>query len=437
MKTSTTTWTQASSASDEWRNHWSLVLASTLGIGLGVMHLYSMGAFIEPLEHAFGWQRLQVSSALSIVTALSVVSAYVVGLLVDRFGPRRIALPGIVLYCSAFASLASLHGSLAQWWACWGLIAISVQLVKPTVWVAAVASRFVSSRGLAISVVMTGTGAASIINPVLATFLLERFGWRVAYLGLAAAWALIALPVCWFCFYGFSDQMRRRNTAVDRETMPGLDLRQALTGRRFWTLAASVVMATLIVMGLMVHFIPLAIAGGISPASAAFIASIMGFSSVGGRLLTGLWIDRMNGRLVAAAAFMLPCVACLLLMSSAVFADRYIIYVIAACLTGFALGADGDLGAYLVSRYFGIRRFGALYGALIGLLGLATGGGPLLAGYIYDMTQSYVAYLQVGVAGSIASSLLILTLGPYPEDFRVEPAKAPPATGNEASSELG
>lgn len=401
------------SARAEWQAHWPLVSASTLGIGLGVIHLYSMGVFITPLSQEFGWRRVEISSALSIVTVFSVVSAYFVGLLVDRLGPRRIAIPGAVAYCLSFAALATLSGALWHWWLCWILIAVTVQFVKPTVWAAAVTSRFTASRGLAIAVMMTGTGIASSVNPLVANALLEAFDWRAAYVGLAALWAVVTIPLCVRTFYGATDAQRGPKGAVaDPRTLTGMTLRRALLGRQFWTLAISVVASTAIIMGTMVHFIPAAIDGGLDSTSAAAVAGLIGISSITGRLVTGLVIDRFSGRIVGAVAFALPMIACLLLLMPGA---STVHFAIAACVIGFALGADADVGAYLVSRYFGLRHFGALYGALIGLLGLATGGGPLLAGLAFDWTQSYQIYFQAGIPVCAVASLLLLTIGPYPE----------------------
>lgn len=385
-----------------------------LGMGLGIMHISSMSAFIAPLEQEFHWSRAQISSALSIVTVFSVVAAYFVGLLIDRIGPRRIALPGAITYCLAFASLAAMTNSTLHWVLCWVAIGVSVQFVKPTVWAAAVASRFSRSRGLAIAVTMAGAGIATAVNPVLATMLLQGFSWRVAYLGLAASWGLIAIPICWLAFYGANDNRigsTRSHGPRDRGMIAGVDLKDAFLGHRFWLIAFGIVMTTAVTMGLIVHFIPVAMDNGLSGAQAAAAAGSIGLSSIAGRLLTGYLIDRLSGRLVGSAAFVMPAIACWLLL----YEDSLFSYVIAASVLGFSLGADADVGAYLMSRYFGLRNFGALYGALIGLIGLATGGGPLIAGLVYDNLGNYQTFLHAGIPVSIVAASLLLFIGKYPD----------------------
>src|SRR5690606_27069803 len=128
----------------------------------------------------FGWGRVELSAGLMIVTIVSIAASYFVGRLIDRVGPRRIALPGLAAYCVAFSSFSLLTGPLWQWWLCWSLLAIADQATKPTVWATAITSRFTASRGLALAIMMMGTSVASSVNPIIATFLIDNYGWRFA-----------------------------------------------------------------------------------------------------------------------------------------------------------------------------------------------------------------------------------------------------------------
>ena len=141
----------------ETRADWLLVLASTFALVASVAHVYSVGVFIGPLEAEFGWSRGEISAGLGVISVISVVLAPFVGLAIDRCGSRRIGLPGLVIYLTGVALLSTATPSLLHWWALWALIAIGTVLIKPTVWVAAIASRFDRRRGLAMALAICGT----------------------------------------------------------------------------------------------------------------------------------------------------------------------------------------------------------------------------------------------------------------------------------------
>ncbi len=412
-------------AGAEWRSYWPLAVCSSLGLGLGVMHIYSMGAFIGPLSRQFGWGRFELSAGLMIVTLVSIIASYFVGRLIDRIGPRRLALPGLAVYCLAFCSFAALSGPLWQWWLCWSFIAIADQATKPTVWATAITSRFTASRGLALAIMMMGTSVASSINPFIATFLIENYGWRMAYVGLAAIWALLTIPACFLFFHSATDPAKRGSeaqAAAPRTSLPGINYNVALKGSRFWRLSIAMGLITCVTIGLTVHIVPALIDSGMSGQQAALIAGILGISSIVGRLGMGILLDKIDSRIVIAAVFSFPALACLIFLSgdnSGIMASG------AAILIGLALGAEGDVGAYMVSRYFGLRHFGTLYGVLVGVLGIAVGTGPLLAGLSFDLSSSYAAFFLSCIPVCILTSLLMVSLGRPPELVGAEDGQEP------------
>lgn len=414
------------SAKSEWRQHWPLVPSSILGYALGVTHVYMIGVFIAPLSEELGWTRAFISSGLTIVSAFSIVCAPLVGLLVDRVGPRRIGLCGLVAYCAAIGLLATVSASPWHWWGLWVLIAASVQLVKPTVWTAAVSSRFIASRGLAIGVTLSGGSLGAILTPIVGTYLVEAFDWRVAYLGIAGFWAMLAIPPCLLFFYGAQDRLRsrqepKRKASSDR--LAGAELAQALTSRRFVQLACAVVLVGIITMGIVVHFIPMLTANGLGRETAAAAAGLVGLTAFVGRIVTGLLLDRLHGALVGSAAFILTTLACGLLLTHDGSGPGAIVI---ALVVGFALGADMDVAAYLTGRYFGLRHFGTMFGMIVGLLSICSGGGPLIAGVVFDETSSYRLFLLIGIPVSLMASFLVGTLGRYPASPSIVIAK--PAT---------
>ena len=405
----------SASARAEWKAGWTVVLASMIGMSFNPLLLYTSGLFIAPLQAEFGWGRGQITSGLTVYALIAVVFSPFVGAMIDRVGPRRIAILGIFVFCSAFACLATATRSPLHWWVLWLFVALGALLLKPTVWTAAVASRFNAGRGLAIAVMLCGTGIASTLGPTVGELLLENYGWRMTYVGLALIWCAMALPLLLIFFHGADDLSRRNRateaTTIKRATALGLTVGEALRTARFWKLAVSVTLVVFTLTAILVHFVPLLTASGMKPAAAATTAGLIGISSIIGRLTTGFLLDRISGPLIGGVALILP-----------VFADAGLLMfdgsphmsVVIALLIGLSSGAELDIAAYLVARYFGLPNFGTLFGIIVGFIIFATGTGPLAGGLIYDRFGSYDVGLWAAMPICLVASLLVATLGRYP-----------------------
>jgi MFS family permease len=395
----------------ETRADWLLVLASTVALTASVSHVYSMGVLIGPLEAEFHWPRGQISAGLGVISVISVVLAPFVGLAIDRFGSRRIGLPGLAVYVIGVALLSTTGPSIWHWWGLWALIAIGTVLIKPTVWVAAIASRFSRRRGLAMAVAMCGTSIGTALFPLLTAQLLG-LGWRSAYLVLSAGAALLALPMVYFFFCAERPGAPRPSPGLPPpKPKPGLTTRQGLTSPAFYKMAAASFLATLATLSLTVHFVPILIGGGISADTAAAVAGLIGVGSIIGRLGTGALLDRFNGRRVGALLLLLPILGCTLLLTVQLTPATAILV---AAAIGLALGAEIDIFAFLSARYFGLAHYGLLFGTVAGLNSFGAGVGPTYAGFMFDSFGSYAVLLATLIPMLLISSLLVLSLGAEP-----------------------
>src|SRR4051812_17537602 len=118
----------------EWRAGWPVVVACAFGITLYGAGYYALGTFIAPLEKEFGWSRSMVTAAFLVFAGVGMLMRPPIGLLIDKFGSRRLAVPGAILVGLGFASLSVLKGSMAQWLSMWFLMAVVCGLVTPSVW---------------------------------------------------------------------------------------------------------------------------------------------------------------------------------------------------------------------------------------------------------------------------------------------------------------
>ena len=411
----------------EWRRGWPVVLAALLGVSLSTIHIYGTGLFFEPLQKEFGWSRAEISSAMILPSIAGFLLSPFIGGLIDRVGARRIAIPGTIFYCAMVASLSLTGHSIWSWWALWTLLGLSLALLPATVWSKAVASYFTRGRGLALAIALCGTGLGASLVPPITNLLIDRLGWRGAFVGLGAIWAVIVLPVALLFFYEARDRDRQAARLAGTPlaaalAQAGLTVRQGFRSRQFYQLAFAALAGTTAIVGFVVHLVPMLAATGIARGDAAKLAGLVGIPSIVGRLLVGYLFDRANGSLVGGIAISLPAVTAIILLA---FPGSTSALIAAIIVLGFAVGGEYDGIIYLATRHLGLRSFGTLFGCIFAMIVLSVGIGPLLAARIFDVTGSYHWYLAAVIPISSTAGLLLATLGRYPE-FAPSPAEATP-----------
>lgn len=415
-----------STARNEWRRNWGVVLAGLFGVGLTSTHVYSIGPFIAPLEAEFGWARAQISAGVGVSTFIAAVLSPFLGMAIDKWGPRRIALPGVFIFCSATALLSLATKNVWIWWSLWILVAMGGLLIKPPVWTAAVTSLFERGRGLALAVTLCGTGLASTIMPNVATWLIDSHGWRTAYMLMALMLLVVTFPIFYIFLNSAADQKRRGSAESAHQFVAvGATVREALLSMRFVKLTVAGFVFTTGAIGITSNMVPILTSMHLNRAEAAAVAGLAGLTSVIGRLSTGFIIDRYNGNIVGGVVVLFPMITCALLLLADGGSTEFVIP--AAVVLGLALGAELDVIAYLTARHFGTARYGTIFGTVSSVWALAVTVGPTLANYMYDRTGSYSPALWTFLPLFAIASICLLTLGAFP-DYESDRGKLEPAT---------
>ncbi len=409
----------------EFRRGWPTVLACAAGVGVGLTGLpfYTFGVFMTPLAEAFGWGRSAIAAGMMFLNAGMVLTGPLIGLLMDRFGVRIVALPSLVGLALGFYLLSHSSGDITHFYLAWFLVALLGCGTTPLTWTRAINERFDSARGLALGLTLLGTGLASIFGPTLIQALIDDGGWQAGYQGMAVFTVVIVLPLA---FLGLS----RGNKTTDKTTVAagnaaGLSFRQALSTSRFWLIAAGIFLAIFGQSSSTVHLVPLLRDRGIDAGTAAGIASLLGVSVVVGRITVGYLLDRLPAPLVARSFLLMPAIALALLL----WRSDMLSVQLAAILLGLAAGAEVDLLAYMVSRYFGLKNYGLIYGFFLSVFGVGAGLGPILAGIAYDSAGNYAGALITGMAVFVGAAACLGFLGRYPADFGTSPSPADPSGG--------
>lgn len=393
---------------------WQVLIASVVGAAISPATLINVpfGLFIRALEQEHHWPRAGITAALSGFLGLLIVALPAAGWLVDRVGPRRVALPSILGYGLALALLPRSAGSTSMLALSYGCIAVLSAGAQSLTFVRALCAWFDRGRGLAIGACMAGYGIGYLFVPPLTQWMIASWGWRGAYAGLGLLAVGVALPVSALLLHDSP-----REPPAPREPRPSpTSLRAALRSRELWLLAGTFVLMSMALNGVQSQLVPLLTDRGMSAAQAALMLSAIGVGSFPGRLLIGALLDRVFAPHLAMACFATAAVALLWLVDGAGNAG----IVLAAVTVGLSLGAENDILGYLTGRYFGLACFGRLYGLLLGAYLLGAAAGPYLMARAFAATGSYGPALQAGAAAIAVACTLQLGMRRYARGEQVD-----------------
>lgn len=419
-------------AKEEWRKHWKLVLAASIAFSFTSVMTASTGLFIKPWTDEFGWSRTLLSSGMSITAITTFLFSPFFGVLIDRIGTRRMAIPGLVLLAATMVSLSLLNGSVVMWFAIWTVYAVAALCTKSTVWTAGVASAFDAGRGLALGLTLSGSALAQAITPPLANWLIDEFGWRMAFVWLGAGWGGLAIILCVFLLFDGYDASRKARKHKPEATKskallsdaPGLSIPEAWRSVALWRIAISTFIIMVVTIALVVHQIPILVEAGVDRTHAALYAGMAGLAGVAGKLVTGALLDRYPARWVGGLTLAATSLTFILLLLPS---RAMPIIFTAMFINGYAAGTKLQIAGFLTSAYGGMRNFGAIFGTMASLIAAGSGLGPLVGGLSYDLYGSYEPYLWFGIAGTLVSAFLIFGLEDYPAWVKRPHAKPQPA----------
>ena len=398
---------------------WRIVAVAFVGQAFGIAPLlvYTFGVFAKPLAEAFHSNRGSIALAVSLLDVIIALSAPAAGWLADHRGARGVIAGSIVALAACLVALAYVQPPLWHLYSLYALAALLGVSSSPVTYGRVVANWFDRRRGLALGLATAGIGLGAFITPILAQFLLDRAGWRVAYLGLAGTALLIALPAVGLWLRGtpqevglLPDGASAPDLPVPRTTaVPGMTMPEAIRTRTFWQLCIIFFCVAACVNGSIAHLVPLLTDHGVAGSTAALATSLFGLTSIVGRVGNGYLVDRIFAPRVAAILFAGAAVGVALLLADTTSATASL----AAALLGLAVGAESDVIPFLISRYFGMRAMAMLFGFAFGayVLGNATGRYLFAAGF--DATGSYTLPLTCALGLLVLASIATLTLGKY------------------------
>lgn len=376
----------------------------TFAVGAACMHSYTV--FLVAFIEAFGWTRAQSSIAYSVSQMVTGATSPLVGVLVDRLGPKRLVLIGGLLL--AVGLLASAHANaLWQVILLYGVVmTLGANCLGLVVFVPILSRSFVRHRGMAVAIVQSANGFARAFSAPLSQMLIAGLGWRGAYLAQGGFMAAAFLPLAAM----FQKSEPERLAAASHAGLPaGWTLRQAMRTPHFWLLFLVYVFTGLGSFLVALHQLAFAVTVGFDKLYAAEVLGLGALLSLPGVILTG-WVSDYIGRELSAVVTYgtsIIGVACAMLITSP---DQHLLLWLHACFFGLTWGARGPAITAKTADLFPGPRLGTILGAITIGTGVGSALGSWLAGWSFDLTGSYQVAFGLSiffyVCGSVAFWML-------------------------------
>ena len=392
---------------------YNIVAASFLIQGICIGAMFTYGIFFKELQQAFGWSRTLISGASSLSLFVMGAGAMIGGTLNDKIGPRIILTVSGASIGLGYLLMSQLSTPW-QLYLLYGLFAGIGFSTHDVNTLSTVARWFVKTRGMMTGIVKVGTGIGQFVIPLVAAMLISAYGWRNAYL-IIGSFVLLTLVA-------LAQLMKRDPSKIgllpdgDAQSHHGnvlpedgsLSLQAALRTLQFWGICLSEFAIFFCLFTVLVHIVPHATDQGLKPAVAATLLSTIGGASILGRMVMGVVNDKIGGRKSLMVCFMVLIGSLVLLL----FTSSAAMLFLFAVVYGLAHGGIFTVMSPMIAEYFGMRSHGQLFGSVLfaGTIGATIG--PILTGYVFDVSGEYRMAFMVLIAFAIAGFVPIMCLRP-------------------------
>jgi MFS family permease len=398
---------------------WWVVATASLGLcfSTGTIVVLSFGVFFKPLSQYFHVGRAAVSLAFTLHGLVGAACIPLIGRLIDSFGARRVILIGSAIFGLVLVSSVLVGASIAHLYLFYLGLGLVSGTTSPVPYGVVVSRWFDRRRGLALGLMAFGLGLGAIAMPLVAQRLIVMFGWRATYATFGCAALLISLPVV-AAFLGEDPRQKGmwpdgieppQSAGQDKRQSDGLSWCDTWHHPTFWLLICAFSLAGASLFACVLHMPALLTDRGVSAQGAALASSVVGVALLVGRIGAGYLLDRIFAPRLAMLFFSLSAIGIALLLAGSVGK----IALFAAFLVGVGMGAEVDIIAYLMGRYFGLQSLGTSFGYGFGGYAFAGALGVLLMGAGFDLTHTYTVPLAGFFIAMVLAAALMTRLGPY------------------------
>jgi len=391
-----------------FRSRWWIVIASGLAliVGQGSINVFAAAVFLKPVAQELGFGRGEISTAISVSNIMIAIVTPFFGRLLDRYGVRVPLLTSIAMFALSTAALSLLQPSTAILLLLYGITGLVGVGQNPTAYSKVVSAWFDRQRGLALGITLAGVGLGTALIPQLSNFLIGNFGWREGYIGLGLAILVLAFIPVAVCV---REPIAAKTSGAPAAQALGMSFSEAVRTWKYWALTIAFFIAATTINGSLVHVVPLLTDRGIPVATAVSMISAAGLALIVGRLIAGYVIDHVFAPYVALVFLLGPLVGLLILGSG----TEAVSPIVGTVLLGLGIGAEIDLMSFVVTRYFGIRAFGALHGLMFAGVVLGNAAGASALGWSFQLLHSYGPAFIVFAILLVVACVIFCLLGPY------------------------
>ncbi|HEV8188919.1 MAG TPA: MFS transporter [Pyrinomonadaceae bacterium] len=366
--------------------------------------LYGLPFYYDFMVREFGWSRTQVTSgnALSKLV-VGPLFGFLAGWFVDKFGPRRLMLAGIMMGGVALIGLGSMT-ALWMFYLFYLFNALGYVCAGPLPNQVLLTRWFDKARGRAMGFAYLGIGLGGALVPLLSVWLVQKFGWHMALRTLGVLIIVLALPLAYFVKENPAEQ-------VPTTKIPTAPIGWALKSKTFYLLAIGSMCSIGAVGGTNQHLkLFLSLDQHYAQVEAARVASLVLAFSLVGRLLMGWLADRYTKKYVMLLIYLLVAASIPVLFFASTPGAIYVFAVI----FGIGLGGDYMIIPLMAAELFGVKVMGRLMGVVLTADGVAEATVPMLVGNLRDQTASYTVGFSVLIALALVGAIAVAWL-PKPE----------------------
>ena len=374
---------------------------------------FSFGVFFRPMLDEFGWSRAVMSGGFSLTWIFTGLLSIFVGRLNDKFGPRMIMTVAGFLLGLGYLLMSQLS-SIWQLYVFYSVISVGMSgAYVPAV--STVAKWFVKMRAFMTGIVLASGGFALMVAVPVANQAILNYGWRTAYIIVGTTVIIVVVIGAQFLRrdpyqvrklpYGYEGT----NTATSGAGTYGLSFKEALRTKQVWLISLVYFCAYFVYNVFVVHMVTYAMGQGIPSAKAAGIMAFLGAAGIAGRIIMGMFTDRIgNKQAMVLSTGLMMLALCWLLVAK----DLCMLFLFGVTF-GFGHGGISTMESPIVANIFGMRSHGIILGLVFFCDTVGGAIGPFLAGHIFDVTSTYtLAFVLCAILGVI-SLTAILFLKPF------------------------
>jgi MFS family permease len=400
-----------------------LLLSAIMAYGIGIS---AFTLFITPLFEEFGWNRATMGGIVSVFW-IAAPLVPLLAFLVERYGSRSVLLTGLLLEVICLISIAFIS-SLWELYLLRALMGLGKVMVAVTLPIT-VSYWFEKKFGLVVAIVLSGAHIGGVIWPPITQYLIETSGWRDTAIILGSIMLFTTIPMALvFLRVSKPEKMGLQKDGILIKDNPstenkqdsshasavldadsGFSLRQASRNINFWRVVAATFIFYMAYTGILIHEVTYISEIGFSGQFAANLLSLTEFMALIAIIGFGLLLDRKHPKFTLVSVLSLLLVGVTILIST-----TYLTHAALACLFALLFGAamgGGDVMWVVALRYyFGQKHFERIYGVWYFISLSTMFVSPIIIGFFYDQSQSYVTAFFVILASVCAGLLLVLTL---------------------------